>query len=49
MWTVTRTNQRYSPLEKESRSSLCLGRAVETLVLCKRERKVGLSFLSPFL
>ena len=49
MWTVARTNQRYSLLEKERRSSVCLGWAVETLVLCKRERKVGLSFLSPFL
>ena len=32
-WTVRRTNQHYSLLEKESRSSVCLGRAVETLVL----------------
>ena len=32
-WTVRRTNQRYSLLQKESRSSVCLGRAVETLVL----------------
>ena len=49
MWTVARTSQRYWLLEKERRSSVCWGWAVETLVLCKRERKVGLSFLSPFL
>lgn len=46
MWTVRRTNQRYLLLEKESRSSVCLGWAVETLVLFLEEkRKVGLSCL----